>query len=184
MRKHMAGVSWVVLALVSLLLLVTVSTWAQLPTGTILGTVKDTTSAVVGGATVTVTNADTGFTRDATTAADGSYRFSALPVGNYQVRASHEGFETEERKGLTLEVTQEVVIDLTLQVGATSQTVTVTEAVPLVDTTSASVGGTVDEARVADLPLNGRNWTDLTLMQAGVTKINIFTGNAASMNLN
>ena len=79
--------------------------------------------------------------RSAVTESDGSYRFPALAVGNYQVRVTHEGFQTAQRAGLTLEVAQEAVVDLILQVGSTSQTVTASpEAVPLVDTTSSSVG--------------------------------------------
>ena len=75
---------------------------AQLPTGTILGTVKDSSGAAVPGATVTVKNADTGFSRTATTGDDGSYRFSALPVGNYEVDVTQARFNTETLTGLTL----------------------------------------------------------------------------------
>src|SRR3990172_2966696 len=141
---------------------------AQLPTATILGTVKDSTGAVVAGATLTVANVETGQSRAGVSGGDGSYRFSALPVGNYQVRAEHPGFRSEVRSGLTLTVSQEAVVNFTLDVGAIEQTVAVTAEAPLVNTTSGSLGGLVDEQRVADLPLNGRNFLSLTLLQTGV----------------
>ena len=143
---------------------------AQLPTGTILGVIKDSSGAVVPGADVTVTRVDTGVSRTSKTEADGSYRFAALPVGTYEVQASAMGFETQNRKGLVLEVTQEAVVDFSLNVGLQSQSVTVTAAIPLVNTTSSSVGSTVTQQSVADLPLNGRNFTDLTLLQPGITQ--------------
>jgi len=142
---------------------------AQLPTGTILGVVKDSSGGTVAGASVTVTNADTGVTRTGTTGDDGAYRFPALAVGNYQVQVMKDGFQTAQRKGLTLQVTQEAAVDFTLQVGSTGQTVVVTEEAPLVNTTSSSTGGLIDEQKVSDLPLNGRNLVDLTLMQSGIT---------------
>ncbi len=154
-------------------MLAAVPVFAQLPTGTILGVVKDATGGTVGGAAVTVTNNDTGLTRTATTSDDGAYRFPALPVGNYQVQVMKDGFQTAQRKGLTLEVTQEAAIDFALQVGSTGQTVVVTEEAPLVNTTSSSTGGLVDEQKVADLPLNGRNLVDLTLMQAGISQTTV-----------
>ncbi len=141
---------------------------AQLPTATILGTVRDASGAVVPGASVTAKNVDTSQTRSGKTAADGSYRFNALPVGNYEVRVEHAGFEAAVRGGLTLTVSQEAVVNIALEVGAATQTVSVTGEAPLVDTTTGSLGGTVDEQKVANLPLNGRNYIDLVLLQTGV----------------
>jgi hypothetical protein len=160
----------------SLLLVATISVSAQLPTGTILGVIKDATGGAIGGAAVTVTNTDTGLNRSGTTDADGSYRFPALPVGNYQVQVVKDGFQTAARKGITLEVGQEAPIDVTLQVGSTGQTVVVTEEAPQINTTGSSLGGVVDETKVEDLPLNGRNYVDLTVMQAGVTQTSITVG--------
>jgi hypothetical protein len=141
---------------------------AQLPTATVLGIVKDASGAVVPAATVTARNVDTGQSRSDTTGADGSYRFSALPVGNYEVRVVRAGFQTAVRSGLTLTVTQEAVVNFEMQVGTTSQTVEVKSEAQLVDTTSSSMGGLVNEEKVADLPLNGRNYVDLSLLQTGV----------------
>ncbi len=145
--------------------------FAQLPTATILGVVKDSSGGVVSGATVMVRNVDTDLSRTLTTQEDGSYRVPALPVGNYEVQVTREGFKTATRKGLTLTVGQEAVVDPMLEVGSTGQTVVVTEEAPLVDTTNGSLGGLVTEQKVQDLPLNGRNFVDLTLLQPGVTQL-------------
>lgn len=173
-EKARRGVLWVcgVVALFALFTAV-VPVMAQNATGTILGTVKDSTGGTIAGAAVTVTSADTGVTRTGTTGDDGGYRFPALAVGNYQVQVMKDGFQTAQRKGLMLNVGDEAVIDMTLQVGSTGQTVVVTEEAPLVNTTGASVGGLVDDQKVADLPLNGRNYVDLTLMQSGVVANNL-----------
>ncbi len=168
----------------TLVVLAAISVTAQLPTGTFLGTVKDATGGAVAGATVTATNIETGFTRTGTTDADGSYRFPAMPVGNYEITVTKDGFQKSDRKGLTLEVAQQATIDATLQVGSTSQSVVVTEEAPIVDTTSSSSGSLVNEDKITDLPLNGRNWTDLTLMQTGIVKVNALTGNVTTAELN
>jgi len=91
-------------------------------------------------------------------------------VGSYEVRVEQSGFQTEVRSGFTLTVAQEAVINFTLQVGAVTQTVAVTAEAPLVNTTSGSVGALVSEQQVSDLPLNGRNFADLTLLQPGVVQ--------------
>ncbi len=158
-----------------LVLLVAAPVLAQLPTGTILGVVKDTSGGTVATANVTVTNVDTGVTRTGTTGDDGAYRFPALAVGNYQIQVMKDGFQTAQRKGVTLVVEQDAAIDFTLQVGSTGQTVTVTEEAPQVNTTSATNGGIIDDQQVADLPIYGRNIVDLTLLQAGVVESNVFS---------
>ena len=144
--------------------------FAQLPTATILGVVRDSSGAVVPGATLTVTNTETGFFRTTNSGNDGSYRFPALPVGSYEVRTEHAGFQSAVRSGLRLTVGQEAVVNFTVEVGAVTQTIAVTAEAPLVNTTSGSLGGLVNEDRVAELPLNGRNFTDLTLLQTGVVE--------------
>jgi len=142
--------------------------WAQMPTATILGVVKDKSGAVVPDAAVTARNLENDQSRTTVTGQDGSYRLSALPVGNYEVRVEQSGFQSQVRGGLNLSVAQEAVVSFTLEVGAVEQTVAVTAEAPLVNTTSGSLGGLVDEQRMADLPLNGRNYIDLTLLQPGV----------------
>jgi hypothetical protein len=141
---------------------------AQLPIATLLGVVKDRSGAVVPEATLTARNVETGQSRTTVSGQDGSYRFSALPVGNYEIEVEHSGFQSETRRGLTLVVGQEAVVNLVLEVGAVEQRVEVTADAPLVNTTSGALGGLVDERKVAELPLNGRNFIDLTLLQPGV----------------
>ncbi|HVC00008.1 MAG TPA: TonB-dependent receptor [Candidatus Dormibacteraeota bacterium] len=141
---------------------------AQLPTASILGAVKDPSGAAVPGATVTATNVDTGAVRTAATNATGDYNLVQLPVGHYSLTVSHAGFKTATRSGITLSVTQQALLNFTLQIGATQQTVTVTGAVPLVNTQSATLGGLVNNQTLEQLPLNGRNYINLTLLQPGV----------------
>jgi hypothetical protein len=144
---------------------------AQLPTATILGTVKDSSGGIVPGADITARETQTNQTRTDKSGADGAYRFDALPVGVYEITVKAAGFQTAVQSRLTIQVGQSALSDFTLQVGSTSQTVTVSaEAVNLVDTTSSSLGSVVNQQQITDLPLNGRNYNDLTLLQAGVTK--------------
>ncbi|MBI2817200.1 MAG: TonB-dependent receptor [Acidobacteria bacterium] len=165
MKRNIAlsGAVWFVMTLSSVLV-------AQLPTATILGVVRDSSGAVVPQANVTARNVDTGQTRTVVTAADGSYRLPSLPVGNYELRVEHEGFQSSVHGGLSLSVGQEAVVNIALQVGAVEQTVSVTGEAPLVNTTSGTLGGLVDEKRMAELPLNGRNFVDLTFLQTGVQR--------------
>ncbi|MGH9783003.1 MAG: carboxypeptidase regulatory-like domain-containing protein, partial [Terriglobia bacterium] len=141
---------------------------AQSIQGTILGTVRDSSGASIPGSTVTVRNVETGFTRTGTTEANGAYRFSALPVGSYEIRAQQAGFQAELRTNVTLTVGQEAVVNFALQVGAITQTVEVVGEAPLVNTTNATLGALVNSQQITDLPLNGRNYNDLTLLQPGV----------------
>src|SRR5438128_8781123 len=166
----MARVLVVFLSLSIMMLTIVTPAISQLPTATILGTVKDPTGAVIPGTSITAKSVETGLTRTGVSAEDGSYRLSALPVGAYEVRVELPGFRTELRSGLTLTVSQEAVVNFTLQAGAVEQTVVVTEDAPLVNTTSGALGGLVDEKKVAELPLNGRNFIDLTLLQPGITQ--------------
>jgi Carboxypeptidase regulatory-like domain/TonB dependent receptor len=156
---------------------------AQLPTATILGAVKDSSGAVLPGAMLTARNTDTGLTRTTIGSEDGTYRFSALPVGSYEVRVEQPGFRAEVRSGLTLSVSQEAVVNFTLQVGATEQTVSVTEEAPLVNTTSGSLGGLVNEQKIADLPLNGRNYADLALLEPGISQHRNISGGGSGISL-
>ena len=153
-----------------LVLTVVPAGFSQTSTGTILGTVKDPSAAAVPGATVTIKNIDTDATRTVVTGDDGAYREPALLAGHYTVTIEKEGFAKQTETSLTLEVTQELVVNVTLQVGAATQEVTVTGEAPVVNTTSGSMGGLVNEEKMVDLPLNGRNWADLTLMQPGASQ--------------
>src|SRR5262245_811364 len=139
-------------AIVALIALPTCLVFAQLPTGTVLGVVKDPSGAVVPGASITLTNMDTSLTRTGASTEDGSYRFPALPVGHYRLGVMKEGFSALTRTGITLEVGQEATIDLILEVGSPAQTVTVAEAERLVQTTSSTIGGLVNERQDANVP--------------------------------
>src|SRR5262245_23459318 len=141
---------------------------AQLPTGSILGTAKDATGAVIPGVEVTVRSTETGATRTTLSGEQGQYRFVALPVGGYEVRAELAGFQTQVRNGVTLAVGQDATLNFVMEVGTVAETVEVTAEAPLVNTTSGALGSLVDERQVTELPLNGRNYTDLTLLQPGV----------------
>lgn len=152
------------------ILLVAIPCFAQLATVTILGSVKDSSGASIPGAAVTVTNTDTGLTRTAMTQQDGGYRFPDLPPGHYQVKAGATGFNTQIRTGFDVEVTQQPVINFTMQVGSTSQQVTVTAQTPQVDTQDSTLGGLVNEQQMTELPLNGRNYLTLALYQPGVNQ--------------
>src|SRR5437867_9586994 len=138
-------------------------------TATIVGVVRDS-GGVLPGATVTVRNVDTGLTRSVPTSGDGTFRFPALPVGPYEIRAELSGFRTSVRSGVRLQVGQEAVIDMVLELGSIQETVTVTGEAPLVETTTSALGAIVTAEEIASLPLNGRNYIGLTMMQPGVSE--------------
>ena len=142
---------------------------AQVASGSILGVASDTSGAVVANANITCTSVETGVARKATTDSTGAYLFAALPVGNYDLEASSQGFRTEVRKGVTVTVGASVAVNFTLAVGTQEQKVEVTAEAPQVDTTDASVGGLVSETAIRSLPLNGRDWLQLATLQPGVT---------------
>lgn len=148
-----------------ILLLFAANGFAQ-TTGTILGTVRDATTAVVPGTTVTATHLATTATRTAITDELGNYVIPLLPVGEYEVTAELTGFRKAVRK-LTLEVDQRARVDIVLQVGAVSEETTITEEAPLVKADSSDIGTIVDNKRLVELPLNGRNFIALNALDAG-----------------
>ncbi|MCH8269375.1 MAG: carboxypeptidase regulatory-like domain-containing protein, partial [Acidobacteria bacterium] len=142
---------------------------AQVTTGTISGTVQDSTGAVIPGVDVTVTNLDTGITRSASTDVEGRYQVLNIGSGNYEVQAQTGGFRTEIRRGIVMTVGRRAVVNFDLQVGAVTQTVEVTGEAPLVETRGSSVSSLVETAQIESLPLNGRSFDELTLMQPAIT---------------
>jgi hypothetical protein len=137
---------------------------AQQITGSIVGTVKDEQGAVVPGASVKATNADTGFSRVATTASDGAYRIEYLPIGKYDVQVDMAGFKKFVQQNVVLAVDQAQALNVMLAVGASSETVTVSATPPLVETTTATLGRTVQPAEIIGLPLVNRNaYAELSL---------------------
>lgn len=120
------------------------------------------------GATVRITNAQTGESHAATTGESGDYLFPAVSTGEYALEAQASGFKREQRPGIKLDVNQNARVDFSLPVGQLNEVVEVKGDVPLVDTRDSQLGGTVDTGRVQDLPLDGRNVYDLmTLMPGG-----------------
>src|SRR5438552_1225058 len=157
-----------------LALLVSVPAYAQKITGTIRGTVTDPTGAVIAGAKVTVKNEDTGLTRSGTTTSAGIYSFAELPVGSYRVEVEHPGFKAEVRSRVALNVADTRAVDVQLATGDVTEVVTVEVPAVAVKTVGADVSGLVTGPEVRALPLNGRNFMQLTLLQPGVSGIDGF----------
>jgi hypothetical protein len=151
--------------------------YAQSDTGTITGTIEDASGAVIPGTAVKLTNTDTNSVLSAITDAGGDFKFPALQRGNYKVEASHDGFQTAVQM-LTLQVSQTQGIDLHLATGSVATVIEVTDAAPLVDTSTSALSETIQGRQVTELPLNGRNFTQLALLTPGVTRGNY--GNGAS----
>lgn len=137
-------------------------------TGRILGNVTDTSGGAIVGATVTVTDVQRGTARTLTTDTAGAYVAPDLLPGNYTVRAEAAGFKVAEHPGILLEVGKDFRVDVTLEPGEQTQTITVSEAAPLVDTTSAVLGGTISNQIMNDLPMNGRDYQNLLVLVPGV----------------
>ncbi len=156
------------LALVmSMLLLLTVA-FAQRGRGTILGSVTDVSGAVIPGALITITNTATNAVTNVTANSGGNFTVPNLLVGNYTVVATRDGFKKALRSGVTLEVDQRAEINLTLETGAVSETIEVTSQSSLVDTTTATFGKVIENRRVQELPVNGRNALSLVLLAPAV----------------
>jgi len=143
---------------------------AQVDTGALLGTVKDSSGAVIPNAKVTLTNQGTSFVLNTTTREDGTYIFTPLKIGTYTVEAEATGFEKGRNSGVVVNIQQQVVVDFTLVPGALTQTVEVISQAPLLQTQNGSVGEAVNSTSINDLPLNGRNFNFLARLTAGVTR--------------
>lgn len=158
------------LAIPCLFLLLCPALWAQLYTGTVTGLVADPTGAVVPGAQVHLVDELKGFAYTSTTDAAGNYLFRSVPPGNYRVEVQAVGFNTETRGGIVLEVNHNVTVNISLQVGATNQSVDVTGQAPVLDAQDAVTGQVVDRTFINDLPLIGRSISNLAMLTPGVTE--------------
>ena len=157
-----------VLGLGLALLFACLQAYSQGSSGRILGTVTDQSGGVIAGATVTVTDLQRGVSRSLITDDAGEYSAPQLNPGTYKVRAESKGFSATERTDLLLETGKEIRVDLTLSPGQQTQTITVTEQLPVVETTNATLGGTLSNQTINDLPLNGRNYQNLLSLRPGV----------------
>ena len=163
-RLSMAGL-WVSLALLSVVLMPSAQ---AAPTGTILGTIRDTSGSVVPGATVTALHLETNFSRSALTDSNGDYIIASLPIGAYKITATSNGFKQAVMPKIVLQIDQKARIDINLEVGEIANQVTIAGMVSLVETESSSVGQVIDNKKIVDLPLNGRDFTQLAALTPGV----------------
>jgi hypothetical protein len=157
-------------------LLICLPAFPQGSPGRILGTIADQSGGVISGATVIVTDTQRGTSRTLTADYAGAHNAPNLLPGTYTVRVEANGFKVFERQNIILEVGQEIRIDAVLQPGEQTQMITVTEAIPVMVTTNATLGGTLENEVINDLPLNGRNFTNLLQLRPGVT---IYPGGGA-----
>lgn len=157
--------------LIACFLLSAVCVFAQSTTGEIAGTVTDPTGAAVPGVRITFANENTGEVKVVESGATGDYLATQLQVGTYQASVQSDGFRTVERPGIALSALQSLRVDFVLELGQVTETVTITSQAPQVDTRSTQIGMTVDDRRIKDLPLNGRNPLDLVRLVPGVQRV-------------
>jgi Carboxypeptidase regulatory-like domain len=166
--------------LVTMTCLLTCLGYSQIDTGAIVGTVRDASGAPIPNATVSATNKATNQVSNSETNGAGEYAFNVLHAGTYSVRASVSGFTTQEFTDVQVDVQSRILRDFGLQVGNVTQTLEVQSTAPLLDTQTADLGGVVNEQQIVDLPLNGRRYSDLALLEAGTFKApNNLVANAA-----
>jgi len=167
---------------VLVLLLTGANAWAQAgSTAQISGTVKDSSGGVLPGVDVTATQTDTGQKRNAITEADGSYSIPNLPTGPYKVEAMLQGFRTFVQTGIVLQVGARPTLNVTMTIGAVAESVTVQASTPLVETKNLGVGQVMDNKRILELPLNGRNSADLIAMLPGAVSQPALNATSRSM---
>jgi Carboxypeptidase regulatory-like domain/TonB dependent receptor len=166
---------WLILAVLVTLASAPASSLAQVTTAEIGGSTVDESGAVLPGVTVTARNVQTGLERTTTSNERGRYTLFALPPGSYVIRAELPGFATETRDGLALSINQQVVLNVTLKLASLAEAITVTSEAPLVQTTRAELGKTIDTTTIDSLPLNGRDFAQLAALVPGVKS----TGGAA-----
>ena len=163
------------LCIVAMILLTSASAWAQ-ATAQMGGTVKDESGAVLPGVTVTVTQTDTGFTRTVVTEGGGSFVIPNLPTGPYKLEVSLQGFRTYVQTGIVLQVGATPTLSVALGVGNLEETVAVEAAAPLVDVQSAGISEVVENERIIELPLQGRQVTDLIVLSGAAVNTGQVSG--------
>ena len=173
----------------AILLLSSSMVFGQFDSASVLGTVRDSTGAVVAGANVTLTNLETGISAQASTNGAGEYEFPALRVGQYKVTAEKQGFTKGAADNVAVNVSARQRVDLTLSPAQASESVEVTSAVSLVETDSSQRGQIVTKSQAVELPLNGREYSQLVLLTSGVRQsavgtASISTNREGSFNVN
>ena len=156
-------------ALVAMMLLSTAVSFGQAITGRIVGTVSDPSGAVIADAAVTAKNADTGVTYNTTTGSEGFYTVADLPPGHYDVSVEAKGFKRGLITGSVVQVQQSTRLDFTLAAGDVSQTVEVTGAPPIVESTTSDIGTLIDTKQIDSLPINGRLFQLMVFLVPGAT---------------
>ncbi len=164
---HLASFRLPVLFLAVVCCASSVPMWAQKDAGSIVGTIKDQTGATVPNAKVTVSDVERGIRLETTTNESGEYVAGPLRVGRYTVTVEHPGFKKSVTPPVDLDVQQRIALNVALQVGQISESIEVTAATPLLETETSELGQVVDNKRMANLPLNGRNFAQLALLTAG-----------------
>ncbi len=160
------------------------SVFAQFDAATVLGTVRDSSGAVVPGATVTLKNAATGISAASVSDENGNYQFLNVRIGSYSVRAELQGFSVAEAEDFSVTVNARQRVDLTLKIGSVGETVVVTGAAKLLETESSDRGQVIRKEQIVNLPLNGRAYADLALLSPGVRRSAISESRDASFNVN
>ena len=162
--------STILIFLAGIALSVPLLSFGQITTATMSGTVRDSSDAVIPGADITIHNVGTGISRTVQSDAQGRYVAPDLSVGSYELRVEAAGFQKEVQTGIALTVGQHAVINFTLNPGAVAESVTINGEAPLVQTATSEVGALVSREQIRDLPLNGRDYTQLALLQPGVVQ--------------
>src|ERR1700731_2415276 len=172
-RNGMAGIIAIALLFFVLCVFTSIPAGAQAVGATLSGTVTDASGAVVAGAQITIKDVGTGVTRTLTSDSAGYYSAPNLLPATYSVTTTATGFSTNVQTGITLSVGAQQQLNISLKVGESSQTVTVVESAPTVELTSATLSAQVDANTVRELPLNGRDWTQLATLEPGVATVRV-----------
>jgi hypothetical protein len=172
-RRHLRLSS---LAFLAFILLIAVDSWAGTG-GSVSGTVKDASNAVIEGGSVKAVNTDTGILQQVTTNDRGFYSFPDLPIGHYNLVIEKAGFKSYERTGVTIDANSALIVDAVLEIGEQAQSVTVSENAVRVETSDTQMGELIGSAKMAAVPLNGRSYTDLLALQPGVVPASSLTSN-------
>ena len=166
--------------MLALVMLTSVRVYAQVSGATLTGTVSDASGAVIPNGQITIKNRATGEVREATTNSTGFYSTPNLLPGSYEVSVSAPGFSTQIQSGITLTVGAQQVLNIQMKVGQVSQNIEVTTEAPVVQLANATISGNVNQTTVVELPLNGRDWTQLATLQPGVIALSSIQASTAA----